>query len=200
MRHAIIVTSTASEENIHSFENFPILVFEEVQNLVENLQHVEVYKDDDIKSAVDATLMMPKVEKSFIEKLISAIEFLWHKGYDELTILCDVHTSISAFFQISTIFNQFPRLKIDICDGKENISLFRVGTYILTKKHYSSMDVYPFPYAKISIEHALEKYTHVELGNSKPYLTNVRFLDRLCVLRIEEGNAIIVLKEATSNA
>lgn len=130
-------------------------------------------------------------DQSRYEKIIS---YLLKKGGEEIVILATPGGKLDHLYNLLLILKN-DRAKIYIQDKNNFISYYGVGSHVIMRQDYEKIAVIGFPSATVSMEHVVTpiKKTPIRLGFDRA-LSN-RILERLAVLRVEEGGVIAVLEK-----
>ena len=90
-------------------------------------------------------------------------------------------------------------LRIEFEDENESLQYFEQGTYILNKDAFASFSICPFAEAIISLDYTVEKINEYKLDTSKSILKDIKFFQRIALLRVESGSVIVIRKFGESN-
>lgn len=196
MRKAIIITKDACLEQIRRYEAQKLFVFDDAVDLVSRITtkfEVEHDEENNRDLTVDPTLAKPPVSISLEQKIDKAIKYLSRRGFDEITLLINVHTSLSELLKAVALFQKYPRIKLEIEDEIEGLAYFKEGSYILSRGRTSSLSIYGFLSATISMDHVHSKISHM-IVNETTHLSDIRLVQRIAVLKVEKGAVLVVRK------
>lgn len=172
MRRAIIVTKTASNSVINRYKGSNIIVLSNNKGEI-----IEDYQE--IKNAIDE---------------------LFHKGFDEISILCSKGDSVLTSMSFVYLFKCFPHIKLEIVLDNEIVSYYEKGTYVINKGMSKELALFALKPSLITIDYFNETLKHYTLDDSNPYVKGLIITNRIGVLNVEKGEVLLIKKEGDNYA
>lgn len=196
MRKVIVISDDTTYKQIQKYNGYPHLVIstknDEIKSDARFLDFKLVEEEENLIDDPHRVILGSKPSNgSLYDKIIT---YLYHKGFDEITFLSNIHTSIENIFETISILKKYPYLRVEFEDERESIQYFEKGTYILNKESFVSFSICPFSEAIISLDYTIEKINEYKLDTSKSILKDIKFFQRIALLRVESGSVIVIRK------
>ena len=201
MRKAIVICDDTSYKQIQKYSGYPYLVIASHNNEVKTDARFSDFKidDEDVVTIDDPHRVILSYKNSNENRYDKVINYLYHKGFDEISFLTNIHMSIENIFITINILKKYHYLRIEFEDENESLQYFEQGTYILNKDAFASFSICPFAEAIISLDYTVEKINEYKLDTSKSILKDIKFFQRIALLRVESGSVIVIRKFGESN-
>lgn len=196
MRKAIVIDNLIDTKTIHRFDGFPFLVLtnHKFSDVSTDARFMSFFKTKTTE-VVDPSQFLEN--KNTTIKIDDAINYLYHRGFDEIVILTDFKISISKMLEAIITIKKFPSLRIVFESVDESLQYFEEGTYVLNKEHSTMFSLYPWgEEAIINLDYTLEKITKYKLSTP---LENIRFFQRIVLLNVEKGAVVLIRKSGDEN-
>lgn len=136
MRKVIVISDDTTYKQIQKYNGYPHLVIstknDEIKSDARFLDFKLVEEEENLIDDPHRVILGSKPSNgSLYDKIIT---YLYHKGFDEITFLSNIHTSIENIFETISILKKYPYLRVEFEDERESIQYFEKGTYILNKE------------------------------------------------------------------
>ncbi len=198
MRKAIIVERNITDYELHRYGDFPFLVLKG-QDGLESDKRFEDFTKKIIPDVVDPSQFNVNRANQEKHSLVDTLNYLYRKGFDEITILTNYKKNMENMFISVNILQKYAHLRVRFEDENESIQYFEEGTYILNKENCQTFSICPYPEATISLDYTLEKISNYKLDKNNSILKDIKFFQHIVLLRVINGSVVVIRKLGEKN-
>jgi len=123
---------------------------------------------------------------------LKVINFLFSQGADEVVLLDKLETGFKHYHEtLLTLKNA--KGNVSFHDDNNLINYYSKGSHIISKQGFDRFYVVGFPTAVISMEHVSTPVKNVRLNFTDNKSIDNTLLERVAVLKVNEGGVLLVL-------
>lgn len=198
MRKAIIVERNITDSELRRYGDFPFLVLKSQEGIMSD-QRFEDFTKKIVPNVVDPSQFNVNKVSQETHSLDDTINYLYRKGFDEITILTNYKKDMENMFISINILQKYAHLRVRFEDENESMQYFEEGTYILNKENCQTFSICPYPEAIISLDYTLEKISNYKLDKKNSILKDIKFFQRIVLLRVISGSVVVIRKLGEKN-
>lgn len=200
MKKAILVTSSASNELITKYKDFPLIGIEKGIEKIKklNLKVALAISDFDTMPYEKALEIVPKnkVIKLSSQKDDSdteaAIKKLLELGYDEFVILASLQKRYDHSHALLLLTKKYFPYQIYIEDDYNSITYFEKGDYTIARSSYRYFGVFGFPNAVVTMESSLYPMKRLKLDFVTTIAISNQLIERTAIFKVLKGGVLFV--------
>lgn len=132
-----------------------------------------------------------ETDQSRYEKIIG---YLLKKGAEEIVLLSTLNGKLDHLYNL-LLFLKNDKVKIFIQDKNNLIGFYGIGSHVIMRQDYEKISLLGFPDALISMEHVVNPVKKVRLRFGESRALPNKILERIAVLKVEEGGVLAVLEK-----
>jgi len=123
---------------------------------------------------------------------LKVINFLFSQGADEVVLLDKLDSGFKHYREILLTLKE-AKGAVSFQDDINLINYYAKGSHIISKQGYDRFYVVGFPSAVISMEHVSTPVRNIRLNFTDSKAIDNTLLERVAVLKVNEGGVLLVL-------